>query len=101
MAHPRLPVPSHHSCHRNVHSLVSPASQARVRVAFSPMSTRLCSLWFAGAVLAFLLGYPAHPTAQSGVNLSGTLTNSLSVAVISNGVVQIDELRRTTTRSEE
>jgi iron complex outermembrane recepter protein len=48
-------------------------------------------------MLAFLLAYSAHPTAQGGVNLSGTLTNSLTGAAISNAVVQIDELRRTTT----
>jgi hypothetical protein len=61
------------------------------------MSTRLYLLWFAGAMLAFFFGYSAHPAAQGGVNLLGTLTNSLSGAAISNAVVQIDELRRTTT----
>jgi iron complex outermembrane receptor protein len=48
-------------------------------------------------MLAFLLAYSAHPAAQAGASLSGTLTNSLTGAAISNAVVQIDELRRTTT----
>jgi hypothetical protein len=99
MAHLGLPPHSHHSCPPNVHSLFSPALQPSVRVAFSSMFTRLCSLWFACATLAFFLGYSAHPAAQASLNLSGTLTNSLTGAAISDDVVQIDELRRTTRSS--
>src|SRR4029434_4937556 len=84
-------------CHETVRPLVSLATADTPASSFLVMSTRLCSLWFAGAMLAFLLAYSAHPAAQDGASLSGTLTNSLTGAAISNAVVQIDELRRTTT----
>ena len=47
------------------------------------------------AVCVAVLPFPAQ--AQARVNISGRLVNSLSGDPIANAVVQIDELRRTTT----
>jgi iron complex outermembrane receptor protein len=48
-------------------------------------------------VLAVLVGFPGRLAAQGGVSVSGTLTNSLTGEAIPRAVVQIDELRVTTT----
>jgi iron complex outermembrane receptor protein len=48
-------------------------------------------------LVVLVVANTSQATAQAGVNLSGTLTNSLTGDAIANAVVQIDELRRTTT----
>ena len=58
------------------------------------MDKRLRSVGLAYGVAALFLLYSAHPTAQTGVMLSGRLTNSLSGDPIPNATVRIDELNR-------
>ena len=52
------------------------------------------------AVLAAVVGFGSHAAAQTGVAVSGRLTNSLSGEPIPKAMVQIDELRRGTVSDE-
>src|ERR671911_319816 len=72
--------PSVSATHRqktSIHWFLS-ADRPAARIGFLLMSTRLRSSWFACAALALLMGYSAHPAAQSGVMVTGRLLNSVS-----------------------
>ena len=59
------------------------------------------TLFFLCVMLAVMLGVNARIAAQNGMTLSGQLINSLTTQPVAGATVQIDELKRQTTTTQE